>query len=209
MVWKVSETKRCFAHLSCFNLFHHDLLGLDVVALDELEHIDTVAEVELFVVAAVEAFGAEGTSGDIHDFEGSLSFDAKDLQAVVADESEVVAIDAVAGGEDQFEARSVVGGLSVEAVARVVEEVDIVAGEVVDEVEVAELDVVVVEADGVAAVLLSLEVDRHFAFVLSIDHSVVLAFQRDVDLGATFSELELGQLAAFAEADDGAVQEGC
>ena len=71
--------------------------------------------------------------------------------------------------------------------------------------EVGEVHILGVDAEGVAAVVLSLEVDGHGTHGLAAHHGVVFAFQRDVDLGAAVSELELGQLAAFVEADDGAV----
>ena len=76
--------------------------------------------------------------------------------------------------------------------------------------QVAETHFLGVEAEGVSAVLSSLEIDGYCRDVARyvfthVDHSIVLAVLRDVNLGAVFPELQLGQLAAFTEADNGSV----
>ena len=156
----------------------------------------------------------------LNDKQGAFTVDD---EVAVADEGKhlIIAICVLAdGSKHQLEASLVVGGLGVEGVRgrrrlRVFarndvlggEQVDVVAGHVVNEVEVGEADILGVEAKGVAAVLFSLEADGHLAHLFSVDDGVVLAFLREADLGVVRIELELRQLTAFAEADDGAVNE--
>ena len=85
---------------------------------------------------------------------------------------------------------------------------EVVAVHVIDEVEVGEADFLGVDAEGVGAVVLSLEADGHFAHLGGVDDSVVLAFLRDEHLGVVLVELELGQLVASVETHDGAVDGG-
>ena len=184
------------------SLLHNDLLGLDLVAVGELEHVHAGGGIHIDVADTVDFFGAQDAAGDVDDLEGAFTVDD---DGAVADEGEVAAA-VVASGEDQAEAAGVVSGVGLEAVARVGKHVNFIASHVVDEVEVGEFNILGTEADGVGAILFSLEVDRHFTHSSGVDHSVVF-LQRDIDLGAVAVELELGQLTAFIEADDGAVDD--
>ncbi len=175
---------------------------LDIAAVGEAEHIDAVGEA-VGGDAADHVGAADHAASDIEHLECAI---AVDDDVAVADEGEVIA-HVFAGCEDEFEAGGVVGGVGVEGVGRVGEEVNVVAGAVVNEVEVAELNVLVAEGEGVGAVFLSLEVDRHLAHFVSADDSVVFVILWDIDLGAVGEELDLGQLVAVAEVDAGAVDE--
>ena len=180
-------------------------MGSHVVAVDEAEHVDAGCGVDADAGAAVDGLAAEDASGDVDHLEGSLTVVVDD-EVAVAEEGEAVVV-GVAGGEDDLEAVGVVRGEGVEAVGRVVEEVDVGTGHVVDEVQVVEADLLAGEAEGEAAVVLGLEADRHLAHGFAVHHSVVLTVDGDEDLGAVGVELELGQGAAFAEADGGAVDD--
>ena len=81
---------------------------------------------------------ADHAAGDVVHLNGAAL--AVDDDLAIADEGEVVAI-GVTGAEDQAEAAGVVGGVGFEGVARGSEQVNIVASEVIDKVEVAELNV--------------------------------------------------------------------
>ena len=188
-------------------LLHHNLLGLDVVAVDEAEHIDSGGGVDLGGGVAVDGLGAEHAAGHIDNLQGGFTF-VVDGPIVTIEEGEVVGVllvDAAVGAEHEAEAAGVVGDLSLEAVARVGNQVDVGAGHVVDEVEVLHLNVFGVDAEGVGAVLFSFEADRHFTDFFSVDDGVVLVALFEIDLGAVVAELELRQLTAFTEADDGTV----
>ena len=74
--------------------------------------------------------------------------------------------------------------------------------------EIIEVDFLSSEAEGVVAVLFSLEAEGQLALVLGVDDGVVLAVLRDIDLRVVLVELELGQLVAFIETHDGAVDGG-
>ena len=187
-------------------LLHDHLLDLHVVAVDEAQHVDTRSGVHVDVGAAVDAFAAEDAACDVDHLQGGGAIVVDD-EAAIAEEGEVVVIAVVASGEHELETVGIVGRLGLEAVARGLEQVDVLAGQVVDEVQIGEADVLAVEAQGVAAVLLGLEADGHLTHLFAADDGVVLAVDRDVDLGATLSELELGQLATSVEAHDGAVDE--
>ncbi len=188
------------------DLSHHNLLHFHVVAVDESHDIHAWGHVELLLVAAAEGLAAEDASCDVHHLDGGFAFDAEDAQVASAvDEAEAVALDAATRGEHQLKAAGIIRRLRVEVVARVGQQVHIVAGEVIDEVQVAERDLLVGEAQRVAAVLLSLEVDRDFARLTSIDYSVVLVVHRDVHFGVVLAEVELLEGVAFTEADDGVV----
>ena len=71
--------------------------------------------------------------------------------------------------------------------------------------EVAELNVLVAEADGVGAVLFSLEADGHLVLGIAVDHGVVLVVLGEEQLGVVGVELELVEFAAFVEADIGGI----
>ena len=190
-------------------LLHHNLLGLDVVAVDEAEHIDSGGGVDLGGGVAVDGLGAEHAAGHIDNLQGGFTF-VVDGPIVTIEEGEVVGVllvDAAVGAEHEAEAAGVVGDLSLEAVARVGNQVDVGAGHVVDEVEVLHLNVFGVDAKGVGAVVFSLEADRHLTFGFAADDCVFAVVLSDADLGAVLTELELGQLTAFTEADDGAVDD--
>ena len=79
---------------------------------------------------------------------------AVDDELAVADEGEVLihVVIAAVGAEHQLEAAGIVRRLGAEGVARGLEQVNIVAGEVVDEVQVAKLDFLIAKAEGIAAV---------------------------------------------------------
>ena len=122
-------------------LSHHHLLNLNVITVDEADHVDARGDVELALVAAAEGVARDHVAEDVDDLDGSLTLDAEDAEVAHAvDEAEAVAVGAGAGGEDQLEALGEVGDLCVEGVARVGKQVYVVAGEVIDEVQVAEAD---------------------------------------------------------------------
>ena len=187
-------------------LLHDHLLDLHVVAVDEAQHVDTRSGVHVHIGAAVDALALHDAARDVDHLQGGGTIVVDD-EATIAEEGEVVVIAVVARGEHELETVGIVGRLGLEAVARGLEQVDVLAGQVVDEVQVGEADVLAVEAQVVAAVLLGLEADGHGTHLFAADDGVVLAVDRDVDLGATLSELELGQLATSVEAHDGAVDE--
>jgi len=81
------------------------------------------------------------------------------------------------------------------------------AGHVVDKVEITEFNIFGVEAEGVGAVFFSLEADWHFTLGFGVDHSVVFAFNRHVDLGVVGIHLELAEAFTFAKAQQGAIDE--
>ena len=108
-------------------------MDLHVVAIDEADHVDARSGVDVEVGAAVDAFAADDAAVDIHHLNVSVAFVVDD-EAAVAIEGEVIV--GVTGGEHEFEAAGIVGRAGLEAVARVAEQVDVVAGHVVDEVEV-------------------------------------------------------------------------
>ena len=116
---------------------------------------------------------------------------------------------AFGGGINQLEAVGVVVVSGVESIARGGEQVDVVAGHVVNQVEVAHVEVLNRDLEGVATVLFGLEADGHRIVGAAIDHGVVGAILRDVDAGVVGVEHELRQGAAVVEADDGAVDERC
>ena len=68
--------------------------------------------------------------------------------------------------------------------------------------EVAELNVFGVEAEGVGAVFFSLEADGHLALVVSVDHSVIVAVDGHVDLAAV-AEAHAAEVVALAKAHAG------
>ncbi len=172
------------------------LLDLHVVAVDESDHVDARSVVDLALIAATEGLAADDVAEDVNHLDGGLTLDAKDAEvAAGVDEAEAVAFGARAGGKHQLEAALVVGGAGVEAVARAGEQVDIFACEVVDEMQVAEVNVFVGETQRVAAVLLRLEVDGHLAHMaFGRGDGVVLAFDRHVDLAAVLAEGHLAHL---------------
>ena len=79
-----------------------------------------------------------------------------------------------------------------EGVVGVGKQVDIIAGEVVDEVEIGKADFLAVETDSVTAIVLGLEVDGQFALALAADHGIIGAVNGDEQFGAAFPKLELG-----------------
>ena len=103
-----------------FRLSDNDLLGLVV----ELEHIDAGSGIQLDAADTVDLLGGNDAAGHVDDAEGAFTVDD---EVVVAHESEFAAV--FAGGEHQFEAAAVVAGVGVEGVARVGEQVNVVASE--------------------------------------------------------------------------------
>ena len=130
-----------------------------------------------------------------------------DPHAVAVERERLVAF-AFARGEHDLEAALVVRRLGLEAVARGLQQVGVVACHVVDEVQVAEVHRLVAHRDAVAAVLLRLEVDRHLARRLHVHHCVVGAVDGDAHPRVVRVELELLQCHAVAEAQAGAVARG-
>lgn len=63
------------------------------------------------------------------------------------------------------------------------------------------------DGQGVGAVLFCLEVDGQLALMFGADNGIVPVVLRDVESGAVVPDPELGQLATFAEAYDGAVDD--
>ena len=162
------------------HLSHDHLLDLHVVAVDEAQHVDTRSGVHVHVGATVDALALQDAACDVDHLQRGVAFVVDD-EAAVAEEGERVAI-AVTRGIHQLEAAGVVGRLRLEAVARGLEQVDVGASEVVDEVQVSELDVIAAEAQAVGAVVLSLEVDRCLAHLFAAHHGIVLTVLRNIDL---------------------------
>ena len=86
-------------------------------------------------------------------------------------------------------------------------QVNILASDGIDEVQVAEVHCFAAEAQRVGAVLLNLEADRHLSCSIGTYHSIVLAVLLDEELGTVALDLELGQLSAFVEAKNGTVKD--
>ena len=64
-------------------LFNDDLLGLDLVTLDELEHIDAGFGVDADVLTAVDVVAADDAAEDIDDVEDGIAVVVDDEVAVV------------------------------------------------------------------------------------------------------------------------------
>ena len=73
--------------------------------------------------------------------------------------------------------------------------------------EVAHFHAFGVDGEGVGAILVGLEVEGHLALGIGIDYGVIHIVLRDIELRAVAPYLEFGQLMAFADADDGAVDD--
>ena len=160
-----------------------------------------------FTDAAVDGFAAEDATVEVDDLQGGLAFVADD-PAAIAEERKTRFVGALActvSNEHQFEAAFVVGCEGVEGVARVGEQVNIIACLVIDEVEISECDFLIVETQHVVAVLRSLEVKRHLSHAFSADNGKLLVVLRDVDVGLAVAKVELRQLVAIIKADDGIV----
>ena len=71
---------------------------------------------------------------------------------------------------DQREARGVVVHRGFKFVARVGKQVDVLTRQIVDEVKVLHLDMLGINAEGVGAIRLRLEVERHLAFSPTTHH---------------------------------------
>ena len=187
-------------------------MGLHVLAVDEAEHVDARAEVGgADGGVAADGLAAQDATGEVNHLQGGFADVADDPFAAV-EEGERLGAGCVlfdAGDvEHQAEAVDVVARRCLEGVERHLQQVDVVTRHIVNQVQVAGLHVLSIDADGVGTVALGLEVDRHFAVSGAADHSEVFVALRDVELGALSVELELGQLTAFVEADDGAVDDG-
>ena len=181
-----------------FRLSDNDLLGLVV----ELEHIDAGSGIQFDTADTVDLLGGDDAAGHVDDLEHAFTVDD---EVVVADVSEV-AVAVVAGGKHQFEAAFIVAGGGIEGVGGVDEEVNFGTGHVVDEVEVFEVHFLAGEVEGEAAVVFSLEVERHLTEAFNSCNSEVFAVDGHIDLGVVGVELHLGEVAAF-EGHDGAVHE--
>ena len=113
---------------------HDDLLGLHVVAIDEAEDIYASDSWQL-TVGSWQLLGEELVTEGVEDLERAF---AVDNELSVADEGKVVIVVLVVfiHPEHQLETALVVRDLAVEGVARSGEEVNVGAGEVIDEVEI-------------------------------------------------------------------------
>ena len=135
---------------------------------------------------------------------------AVDDDIAVADEGEglIVAVSVLADGREHYtEARGVVRCFGGEGVAWQSQQIHIFASHIVNQVEVAERHVLAAEAQCILAVFLGFEVEGHLALGFGIDYSVIHIVLWNIELRAVVPQLELGQLAAFAEVDDGAVDD--
>ena len=110
-------------------------------------------------------------------------------------------------GKHQAETAFRVTHIGLEGIARGLEQVNVVAIHVVNEVHISKLDILCIEAQRVATVFLSLEVDGYLAHALTAHHGVFLIADGNVDLCAVRFELELGQLATIVEANDCAIND--
>ena len=77
--------------------FHHDLLCLHVVAVDETQHVNARRSVDGLADAAIDGLAAEDASVDINHLQDGLAIVADDPVAV-AEEREAVASGFVAVG---------------------------------------------------------------------------------------------------------------
>ena len=110
-------------------------------------------------------------------------------------------------GKFQCETRVRIGRISLKGVARGLKQVDVSVGKVVDEVEIIHIDVFNIHADDVSAIFASLKVKGHFTLTVALNHGIILIFLDNEKFGIVFIEHELGQLMAFVEIDDGAVND--
>ena len=114
---------------SVFRLSNDDLLSLVI----ESQHIHTGSGIQFDAADTVDLLGDDDAAHHVDDLEGALTVDD---DVAVAHEGKVAAVAGVAGGEHQAEAAGVVVGVGFEAVTRVGQQVNIGAGQVVDEVQV-------------------------------------------------------------------------
>ena len=177
-----------------------------VVAVDEAEHVDAGGLVEVDGGVAVDGLAADEASHDVDDLQGGFTQVADGpVGAVEVGEGLGGLFVGAVALEHQAEAVGVVACAGLEGVARGLEQVDVHAGHIVDEVEVIHLHVLGLHGEGVGAVLAGLEADGHLGLVGAANDGVILIALWDVELGAVRVELELGQLAAFVETDDSIV----
>ena len=187
-------------------LFNNDLLSLHLVAVDETEHINAVSDGGHADAVAVDHLRADDAARQVDHLQRSVVVDAVEDDGSVADEGEVVThVIAALSAEHQAEAAFVVVALGIEGIARGGDQIYIGTRDVINKVQIIHLHVLGVDADGVGAIFGSLEVDWHFTAGFSADDGEVFTILWDIELGAVLEELELGQLTAFIEADDGAV----
>ena len=183
-------------------------MNFHVIAVEEAYHINARHLVDAYRGIAFKGDVLHNAAHHVDNLQGGFT-NVADLPFAAVEVGKVgIVFDVVVSVKHQAEARSVVAGGSLEGVARGLEQVDIGAGHIVDEVEVVHLDILGVNADGIGAVLFGLEVDGHLAFGGAANDGVVAVALRDIELGAVLEELELRQLLAFTKADDGAVDDG-
>ncbi len=189
-------------------LFDYYLLSLDIVAVDEAEHIDTRCGVHLDGGVAVEGLVADDAARHVDDMQLGVAFVVDDPFATV-EVGEVFAAFFDTGGVlvYQLETAGIVGGVGLEGVTRVGKQVDVHARHVVDKVEVIHFNVVGIDAEGISAIVGSLETDRHLAFVVAADDGVVVISLFDIDLGVVGAHHGFRHLLAFAKANHGAVDD--
>ena len=191
------------------SLSHHHFLHHDILAIDEAEHIDACGLVDVDVGIAADGLAAEHTAHHVDDLQGGVATIVDNPFAAVEEGEGLIGIvffDA-GGVEHQAEAAFVVVGVGLEGVARVGQQVDVDAGLVVDEVEVSHFGVAHFNADGVNAVFGGAEVDRLLTFAGATHHGEVLVVLGEINLGIVGVELELRQLAALVETNDGTVDD--
>ena len=122
-----------------FHSFHYHLLHFHVVSVHEAEHVDAGGLVKVDLGVAADGFGADDAAHHVDDLQGGFTH-VVDGPAAAVEVGEVgcgVVFFHAVGVEHQAEAVGIVGGAGFEAVARGGEQVDVGAGHVVDEVEVA------------------------------------------------------------------------
>ncbi len=93
-----------------------------------------------------------------------------------------------------------------EGVRPVLQQVDVGAGALVHEVEIAGLALLGLHGEGVFAIVGSLEAERHAALVAGVEGGVVLAAAAEAEACGVFAEHELVHLGDVAEVDVGAVE---
>ena len=160
--------------------------------------------------AAVDGLVAEDASVDVDDLQGGFAF-IEDDPVAVAEESEgrVGPFGSFGGlgGEDKAEARGVVAGLRGKGIGWHLQQVDVGTSHIINKVQITHLHALGIDRNLVSAVLLGLEIQRHFALAVAEGNGVFLAALRDINIGVLLAEVELAQLTAFVEGDDGFVQQ--
>ena len=72
-------------------LFHHNLLGLHIIVIDEAKHVDTAAHIDGLVEATIDGLGAEDTARQVDHLEGGYAFVGDD-EFIVGDKGEAFTV---------------------------------------------------------------------------------------------------------------------